>query len=197
MPKNVATYARTYIDKFQPRSPLPPSQPRPLRIGYASHCFRHHSVGWLARWIYEYHDRQNFQIFTYFVATPPIADSLQQWYHNRSDGTYFPSSKGTGEEIFRMAERIYDDKIDILIDLDSLTLDGSCELMALRAAPIQATWLGWDASSVPTIDYFIADPYVLPDDAQDYYHETIWRLPQTYIAVEGFETAVPSLRRDR
>jgi predicted O-linked N-acetylglucosamine transferase (SPINDLY family) len=154
-------------------------------------------VGWLARWIYEHHDRSQFQIFTYFVATPPIADPLQQWYYDRSDGTYFPSAKGSGEEIFRMAERVYQDKIDILIDLDSLTLDGSCELMSLRAAPIQATWLGWDASSVPTIDYFLADPYVLPDDAQDYYQETIWRLPQTYIAVAGFEAGVPSLRRDR
>jgi predicted O-linked N-acetylglucosamine transferase (SPINDLY family) len=46
------------------------------------------------------------------------------------------------------------------------------------------------------MDYFIADPYVLPEDAQDYYQETIWRLPNTYLAVDGFEIAIPSLRRD-
>ncbi len=28
------------------------------------------------------------------------------------------------------------------------------------------------------------------------YTEKIWRLPQTYIAVDGFEVAVPTLRRD-
>jgi predicted O-linked N-acetylglucosamine transferase (SPINDLY family) len=59
------------------------------------------------------------------------------------------------------------------------------------------TWLGWDASGLPAIDYFIADPYVLPDSAQDYYSEKIWRLPQTYIAVDGFEVGVPTLRRDK
>ena len=48
---------------------------------------------------------------------------------------------------------------------------------------------------LPAIDYFIADPYVLPENAQDYYQEKIWRLPQTYIAVDGFEIGVPTLRR--
>jgi predicted O-linked N-acetylglucosamine transferase (SPINDLY family) len=57
--------------------------------------------------------------------------------------------------------------------------------------------LGFDASGLPAIDYFLADPYVLPESAGEYYTETIWRLPQTYVAVDGFEVAVPTLRRDR
>ena len=59
------------------------------------------------------------------------------------------------------------------------------------------TWLGLDASGLPSIDYFIADPYVLPEDAQTYYHEKIWRLPQTYLAIDGFEVGVPTLRREQ
>ena len=101
-----------------------------------------------------------------------------------------------GREGIEIAERIYADDIDILIDLDSITLNTSCEIMALKPAPVQATWLGWDASGLPSIDYFIADPYVLPDSAQDYYREKIWRLPNTYIAVDGFEVGIPDLRRD-
>ena len=101
-----------------------------------------------------------------------------------------------GREGLEIAERIYEDDIDILIDLDSITLNTSCEIMALKPAPVQATWLGWDASGLPSIDYFIADPYVLPDSAQDYYREKIWRLPNTYIAVDGFEVGIPDLRRD-
>lgn len=69
--------------------------------------------------------------------------------------------------------------------------------MALKPAPVQITWLGWDASGIPAIDYFIADPYVLPENAQDYYSETIWRLPHTYVAVDGFEVGVPTLRREQ
>ncbi|MDE5074153.1 MAG: O-linked N-acetylglucosamine transferase, SPINDLY family protein, partial [Trichodesmium sp. St5_bin8] len=95
-----------------------------------------------------------------------------------------------------VAEDIYADDIDILIDLDSITLVNSCSIMAVKVAPIQATWLGWDASGIPTVDYFIADPYVLPENAQDYYPHKIWRLPQTYLAVNGFEVDVPSIKRE-
>ncbi|MCY7393718.1 MAG: hypothetical protein LH647_20125, partial [Leptolyngbyaceae cyanobacterium CAN_BIN12] len=70
-------------------------------------------------------------------------------------------------------------------------------VMSLKPAPVQVTWLGWDASGISTIDYFIADPYVLPEAAQEYYTEKIWRLPETYIAVDGFEVGVPTLRRDQ
>jgi predicted O-linked N-acetylglucosamine transferase (SPINDLY family) len=55
--------------------------------------------------------------------------------------------------------------------------------------------LGWDATGLPTVDYYIADPYVLPEDAQEYYSEKIWRLPHTYIATDGFECATITLRR--
>jgi predicted O-linked N-acetylglucosamine transferase (SPINDLY family) len=69
-------------------------------------------------------------------------------------------------------------------------------VVALKPAPIQIHWLGFDASGIPAVDYFIADPYVLPADADAYYSEKIWRLPHTYIAVDGFETECPSLQRD-
>ena len=99
--------------------------------------------------------------------------------------------------IAEIADRINDDQIDILVELDSLTSFGGCGVVALKPAPIQVHWLGYDASGIPAIDYFIADPYVLPADAQSYYSEKIWRLPHTYIAVDGFEVHTPSFRRDQ
>ncbi|MEQ9353939.1 O-linked N-acetylglucosamine transferase, SPINDLY family protein [Coleofasciculus chthonoplastes] len=164
---------------------------KPLKIGYLSSYLRTHSVGWLIRWLFHYHNHHHFQVYTYFVNYKQINDPLQDWYIEKSDQSYDGGFKG-----LEIAEKICRDEIDILIDLDSLTLDISCEVMALKPAPIQVTWLGWDASGIPAIDYYIADPYVLPESAQDYYREKIWRLPQTYIAVDGFEVAVPTLRRD-
>ena len=164
---------------------------KPLKIGYLSHCLRRHSVGWLARWLFEYHDRDRFQIHAYFLNYVNTDHFLQEWYVNHVDKAYRCGIVSTN-----VAEQIDKDEIDILIDLDSITLDINCEVMAMKPAPVQATWLGWDASGVPAIDYFIADPYVLPESAQNYYSEKIWRLPQTYIAVDGFEVGVPTLRRD-
>ncbi|MEH2235275.1 O-linked N-acetylglucosamine transferase, SPINDLY family protein [Nostoc sp.] len=165
--------------------------PKKLKIGYISYAFRNHSVGWLARWLFQHHDRDKFDIHTYFVNYKLATDYLQEWYLGEAG-----KARKLGMNGWEIADQIYQDEIDILIDLDSITLDITSEVMALKPAPIQVTWLGWDASGIPAIDYFIADPYVLPDDAQNYYTEKIWRLPQTYIAVDGFEVGVPTLRRD-
>ncbi|MBD2384164.1 O-linked N-acetylglucosamine transferase, SPINDLY family protein [Cylindrospermum sp. FACHB-282] len=161
-----------------------------LKIGYVSYALRRHSVGWLARWLFQYHNRDKFEICTYLINYNPADQFAEQWYVNKADKAH-----KLGITALEVAEKIYEDDIDILIDLDSITLDISCAVMSLKPAPIQATWLGWDASGIPAIDYFIADPYVLPDSAQGYYTEKILRLPQTYIAVDGFEVGIPTLRR--
>lgn len=165
---------------------------RPLKIGYLSHCLRRHSVGWLARWIFEHHDREKFEIHAYFLMDKSGADSVRDKIITQCDRAY-----RMDYDAVEIAQQIRNDKIDILVDLDSNTLDLTCQIMSLRPAPIQVTWLGMDASGIPTIDYFIADPYVLPDNAQDYYVEKIWRLPNTYIAVDGFEVLFPTIHRDR
>jgi predicted O-linked N-acetylglucosamine transferase (SPINDLY family) len=166
---------------------------RPLKIGYISHALRNNSVGWLTRWPFQYHNQERYEIHAYFIAGERHKrQALHQWYLSQT-----PNPHVVGVDPIEIADRIHQDEIDILIDLDSLTLDTTCEVMALKPAPIQVTWLGWDASSLPAIDYFLADHYVLPEEAQDYYPEKIWRLPQTYIAVDGFEVGVPSIRREQ
>lgn len=162
-----------------------------LKIGYLSYCLKRHSVGWIARWLFEYHDRDRFDLHAYLLAADGSQDPLREWYISKVDKSYKYDVIGGG-----VAEQICADEIDILIDLDSVTLTNSCKIMALKPAPVQVTWLGWDASGIPTVDYYIADPYVLPENAQEYYSEKIWRLPQTYLAVNGFEVGLPSLRRD-
>jgi predicted O-linked N-acetylglucosamine transferase (SPINDLY family) len=163
-----------------------------IKVAYISRCFRQHSVGWLARWLFAHHDHERFEIYTYHMHQKYIEPFAERWFVQNADRSASFSGDSLG-----IAEHINDhDHIDILIDLDSLTSDYTCHVMALKPAPVQATWLGLDASGLPAIDYFIADPYVLPESAQEYYSETIWRLPSTYIAVEGFEVSTPSLRRD-
>jgi predicted O-linked N-acetylglucosamine transferase (SPINDLY family) len=169
---------------------------KPLRIGYLSSCMRRHSVGWLARWLFQYHDRDRFELYSYFINYRQIDDKLQSWYAQQSHKAYRGGVDGSDNGIAIAAE-IFADEVDILVDLDSITSYIAPEVMSLKPAPIQVSWLGLDAPGIPTIDYFIADDYVLPEYAQEYYSEKIWRLPNTYLAVAGFETAVPTLRRDR
>jgi predicted O-linked N-acetylglucosamine transferase (SPINDLY family) len=161
-----------------------------LRIGYLGSTFKVHSVGWLNRWLIHHHDRESFQIFIYNLNIKREDNFNHQWFRDKVDVTYY--CQGDPQEI---VAQIQSDEIDILIDLDCMTFDTTCFVMACKPAPVQISWLGWDSTGVPAIDYFIADPYVLPDDAQAYYQEKIWRLPQTYLAVDGFEIGIPTLRR--
>ncbi|QKQ73555.1 tetratricopeptide repeat protein [Nostoc sp. TCL240-02] len=186
---NVQEYAKEKVQRYGNRELV--RRTKQIKIGYLSHCLSKHSVGWLARWLIQHHNREKFDIYGYFINYKQVDDPLQEWYVQQ-----FTQAYQGGIYSDDIAEKIYEDEIDILIDLDSITLDITCEIMALKPAPVQATWLGWDASGIPAVDYFIADPYVLPESAQEYYTEKIWRLPQTYIAVDGFEVGVPTLRRD-
>lgn len=192
---NFEIYAKNVIEKCRYSSLYKPTKvtaKKILKIGYISHFLRIHSVGWLARWLFQHHDRENFQIYAYLVNYSSTDDFTRQWFINNTYRTYRFEMLGV-----EVLERIREDEIDILIDLDSLTFPSMCEVLSVKPAPIQATWLGWDASGLPSIDYFIADPYVLPESAQDYYTEKIVRLPNTYVAVDGFEVGVPNLRRDQ
>jgi predicted O-linked N-acetylglucosamine transferase (SPINDLY family) len=162
-----------------------------LRIGYIASTFKVHSVAWLNRWLIHHHNRESFQIFIYCLTINKEDDFNHKWFRNKVDVSYY--CNGHPQET---AAQIRADEIDILIDLDSLTYDMTAFIMAYKPAPVQISWLGWDSSGIPAIDYFIADPYVLPDDAQDYYQEKIWRLPQTYLAVDGFEIGIQTLRRE-
>jgi predicted O-linked N-acetylglucosamine transferase (SPINDLY family) len=167
------------------------SEEKVLRIGYIASTLTAHSVGWLSRWIFLHHDSLNFEVFTYNICVSDEDQFNIKYFRQHSAHSYYPSTNTND-----IVKQIQKDKIDILIDLDSLTFGTTYEVLCCKPAPIQVTWLGWDTSGCPEIDYFIADPYVLPADAEDYYHSKIWRLPHTYVAVDGFEISVPTRKRE-
>ncbi|MFZ4729521.1 MAG: O-linked N-acetylglucosamine transferase, SPINDLY family protein, partial [Pseudanabaena sp.] len=171
------------------------NQLKKLKIGYISEYLCRNSVGWISRWLFFNHDLEKFDIFAYSLKQ--TNDEVQLSIKNAvtSFDCLTVDSDDLVTSIKEIVARIQRDEIDILIDLDSLSVNVTCAVMALKPAPIQITWLGSDASGIPAIDYFIADPYVLPDNAQSYYTSKIWRLPYTYVAVNGFEVGIPDLRR--
>ena len=184
-PEKINTYQKRF------HSHRPALSERHLRIGYLSECFRSHSVGFLAWWLLKYHNREQFDIYLYSLREN--AHDLQQQAYKREFGDHFH------QECLSMvgiADKINQDEIDILVDLDSLTSYGCCAILALKPAPIQVSWLGFDATGFPTVDYFIADNYVLPESAQEYYTEKIWRLPENYIGVDGFCVGTPTISRE-
>jgi predicted O-linked N-acetylglucosamine transferase (SPINDLY family) len=160
-----------------------------LKIGYMTDFLYQHSVGWLVRWTLHHHNPDKFDIYTYSTFKPN--DKI----HDRLIEQYGQKIRHIPGKIKNITEQIQEDEIDILIDLGSLTESTNCVVTAVKPAPIQITWLGLDASQIPTVDYYLADRFSLPDEAQEYYSEKLIRMPHCYIAVDGFELDRPSISR--
>jgi predicted O-linked N-acetylglucosamine transferase (SPINDLY family) len=82
-------------------------------------------------------------------------------------------------EIARLARKR---KIDIAVDLNGYSRDGRSGIFALRAAPVQVSFVGYPGTlGASYIDYLIADRIVIPEHTQLLYTEKIVRLPNSYL----------------
>jgi predicted O-linked N-acetylglucosamine transferase (SPINDLY family) len=82
------------------------------------------------------------------------------------------------------AQRIFDDKIDILLDMSGHTAFNRLPVFAMKPAPVQVTWLGFFASTgVAQIDYVLGDRYVLPPEEAHHFIEKPWHLPDGYLCM--------------
>lgn len=170
------------------------SKLKKIKVGFIGVCFKTHPAGNQIRSFIRLRNRENFILYAYSIEyRKESSDSMREWFKASFD--YFrPLMEPDAEKI---ATTIHDDDLDILIDLDSCTIDMSWMALHLKPAPIQATWVGFDASGIPTVDYFIVDPYILPEGAQAWYTEMLWRLPDCYLSLDGYEVANKTGIRDQ
>jgi len=77
------------------------------------------------------------------------------------------------------------------VDLMGHTRNGRPNIFALRAAPIQVSYLGYPGSmGGEFMDYIIADKIALPFDQQPFYAERIVHLPDCFIPVGSQGAAI-------
>jgi protein O-GlcNAc transferase len=149
---------------------------KPITIGYLSGDFRDHPVGHLISGLLENHDRENFVINGY--STGSGDDSLYGKRIRRS------CDKFTDLRLLSLkdaAQRIYDDRVDILVDLMGHTAGNRIELLALRPAPVQVNYLGYPGTTgADFIDYIITDRIVTPEEHEQYYSEKCVLMPNCF-----------------
>ncbi|MFN6142991.1 MAG: hypothetical protein ACK48A_12185, partial [Pseudanabaena sp.] len=54
-------------------------------------------------------------------------------------------------------------------------------------APVCISWLGFDAPFVSSNNYTLCDHYTHPSTSDQYYLENLVRLPDSHMAIAGFE----------
>lgn len=158
---------------------------RRLRVGYVSPDFREHSVSYFAGPLIAGHDRRSFEIFCYAQVAMP--DDKTSRIRKLADG--WCSTVGMTDAA--VADRIREDRIDILVDLAGHTAKNRLLVFAERPAPVQVTWLGYpNTTGLSAMNYRLTDAIADPDGAADtLYTETLVRLPNGFLCFAPSEDA--------
>ena len=149
-----------------------------IRIGYFSADFKNHPVAFLLAELFELHDRDQFEIYAFSVMGAPEDDKMRHRLSQAFD-EFLDLETKTEIEVAQIARDL---EIDIAVDLGGHTQHAPTGIMSYRAAPIQVNYLGYPGTmGAEYMDYIIADPTVIPAEAQQFYSEKIVYLPDTYM----------------
>jgi len=148
-----------------------------LRIGYVSPDFRQHSVSNFFLPLLMAHDRNEMEIFCYAEVKRPDDMTVRI----RALADRWCSTVGLGDDA--VVQQIYEDRIDILIDLAGHTANSRLLVFARKPAPVQVTWLGYpNTTGMPVMDYRLTDEIADPEGNGDEYHsETLVRLKDGFL----------------
>ena len=177
--------ARHWAAAFAPRKPLVPAviaeRGTRLRVGYVSSDFREHAVAYLAAEVWERHDRARFATFGYAIGIPDRSPMRR-----RIEAAFETFRDCADEDAERVAKRIGDDAIDVLIDLNGYTTHARSAIFAQRPARVQAHWLGYLGTlGAPWIDYVVTDRYATPPSLQEHFDERFLYLPDCYCPTDS------------
>eukprot|EP00850_Spirogloea_muscicola_P021471 SM000250S08729 [mRNA] locus=s250:111942:120200:- [translate_table: standard] len=161
-----------------PYNHSPPASKLPgrLHIGYVSSDFGNHPLSHLMGSVFGLHNRQRIKVFCYALSS--------------SDGSEWRQRIASEAEVFidissfstdQIGQRIFDDNIHILVNLNGYTKGARNDIFALRPAPIQISYMGFPGTTgADYIDYLVTDELVSPQCFAHIYSETLVYLPHCY-----------------
>ena len=167
-----------------PKKPLPNHAGRRIRVGYVSSDFRLHSVAYFMAGIIGAHDRSAFDIYCY--SANRFSDWMTRYFSEKAEHFVDISHLSDAEA----AERIEADQIDILVDLSGHMAGNRLGMFSHRPAPVQATYLGYPATTgCSFMDFRLVDGLTDPDGSDACATERLIRLPGPFLCYSPFPDA--------
>ncbi len=153
---------------------------RPLRIGYVSPHFREHAVAFFSEPMLAAHDHRLFQIFCYSHGKQDAATHRFQ-----AAADHWRDVSALADDA--VAQRVREDKIDILVDLAGHIGANRLPIFARRPAPVQATYLGYqNTTGMVAMDYRLTDAHADPPGMTEaFYTEQHVRLPRSFFCYQA------------
>lgn len=159
--------------------------PERLRVGIVSGDMCNHSVGHFLESILSHVDSSKIELIAY--STHYQTDELTE----RIKPSFSAWRSLVNEKDQDAADLIHKDGIHVLFDLSGHTAHNRLPVFAWKPAPVQVSWLGYSGTTgVAEIDYYLADPFVVPPGEDDHFTEKIWRLPESYLCFSTPDVSV-------
>ena len=158
-----------------------------IKIGYVSPDFNAHSVSYFFEPLLDHYDRTKFEVYCYY-ASSRIDDTTIRFKEKADHWRSLVKLKDK-----QAADLIFQDQIDILVDMTGHTGVNRLGIFTYQAAPIQMTWLGYpNTTGLKAMQYRISDEIADPADDIAYCSEQVLRLPSGFLSYKGNSNVVPS-----
>ena len=154
-------------------------KPARLKVGIVSADLHGHPVGYFVESLVGNLSSDRIELIAYVHMSEQKYDALTERIRPR-----FSAWKS----IYRLSDEdasalIHADGVHVLLDLSGHTTDNRLPMFACKPAPVQASWLGYFATTgVAEMDYLVGDPWLCPPGEEAHFTESVWRLPQTWLA---------------
>lgn len=181
--KNWGRRHTVFKPAFKVENHVPDSE-RKIRVGYVSNDMKQHAVSFFFEPLLASHNRLSIETFCYSNTDSPdhTTKRLRKYADNWRDIST--------DEDDHVCQRIVQDNIDILVDLDGHTGSNRLRVFGMRPAPIQVSYLGYPATTgVRAMDYRLSDNWADPPGKADgYFVEKIIRLPKGFLCFKPLDT---------
>ena len=170
--------ARWTASRFTPPAAIPRPQVtlqpgERLRVGFVTSDFRPHPRVNLMMELWERIDRAGFDTFAYGLLPSdkgPVGQRIERAFEHFIDVS--------GQSVPQIAQRIRDDRIGIVFDLNGYTQNAREAIFALRPAPLQVNAIGFQCTLGTTWhDYILSDRFSLPEHLTPFFSEQPLYMP--------------------
>lgn len=157
-----------------------------LRIAYVSSNFRRHAQGYQLINYFKHHNKKEFELYgiSLCAASPGKGMLIREIIKKQFDHWKDVEEMNTVE----IAQYIYQNEIDIIIDLCGLADCPNIGVFAFRPAPVQISFLGYPGTTGANyMDFYISDKISTPTVMEPYFTEKLIYMPDTYQITEHAE----------
>lgn len=148
-----------------------------VKLGVVSGDLNRHSVAFFMLPLLRHLDSKRLQVYLY--STSARSDDVTESFQTLA-AVWRDVSTSSAEQV---SAQVYQDQIDVLMDIQGLT--GRCNLpvFASKPAPLQLSYLGYpNTSGLAQIDYRLVDSVSDPEGLGDALcTETLWRMPSHFL----------------